>query len=73
MRRWRWPAGLAFHEGTPADWENARLLAADEVLYADGRMVHRNERRYLREYAPPVMDAGPDILPAANDEGENAP
>lgn len=38
--------GLAWHEGTPADWPDARLLAADEVLYGDGRMVTRNDRRY---------------------------
>ena len=42
------PAGLAWREGTPADWDDARLLAAGEVLYADGRMVNRNDRRYVR-------------------------
>lgn len=46
--------GLAWMEGTPADWDDVRLLAADEVLYCDGRMVNRNDRRFLRECAPPV-------------------
>lgn len=55
------PAGLAFREGTPADWSHARLLAAGEVLYADGRMVNRNDRRYLKEHAPPIQDIQPDI------------
>lgn len=46
------PAGLGWMEGTP-DWDGVRLLAAGEVLYGDGRMVNRLERRYLREHAPP--------------------
>ena len=58
-------AGLAWREGTPADWPDARLLAADEVLYGDGRMVNRNDRRYLREHAP---EPDADSLP-----GENSP
>lgn len=41
------PAGLNWREGTPNDWDDVRLLAAGEVLYADGRMVNRNGRRYL--------------------------
>lgn len=41
-------AGLAWMEGTPADWSPVRLLAADEVLYSDGRMVTRWDRRYLQ-------------------------
>ena len=45
-------AGLAWMEGTPADWTGERLLAAGEVLYGDGRMVNRCERRYLKEHAP---------------------
>ena len=45
-------AGLAWREGTPADWTGERLLAAGEVLYGDGRMVNRAERRYLKEHAP---------------------
>ena len=52
-------AGLAWREGTP-DWPDARLLAADEVLYGDGRMVNRNDRRYLRSCAP---DPDADSLP----------
>lgn len=40
-------AGLAWHEGTPANWTGERLLAADEVLYGDGRMVNAHGRRYL--------------------------
>lgn len=47
------PAGLGWMEGTPADWTPARLLAASETLYADGRMVSVYERRYLKEHAPP--------------------
>ena len=46
-------AGLGWMEGTPADWTGERLLAAGEVLYDDGRMVNRSERRYLKEHAPP--------------------
>ena len=46
-------AGLAWMEGTPADWTGERLLAAGEVLYGDGRMVNRCERRYLAQHAPP--------------------
>lgn len=57
------PAGLAFHEGTPADWGDARLLAAGEVLYADGRMVNRADRRFLREHAPSIPDTVPDTVP----------
>ena len=45
-------AGLGWMEGTPADWTGERLLAAGEVLYGDGRMVNRCERRYLKEHAP---------------------
>lgn len=55
--------GLDWREGTPADWPDARLLAADEVLYSDGRMVNRNDRRYLREHAPEPSNA----------PGENCP
>ena len=57
-------AGLGWQEGMP-DWNDARLLAAGEVLYADGRMTCRNDRRYLREHAP---EPNADSLP-----GENAP
>ena len=44
-------AGLDWREGTPADWPDDRLLAADEVLYSEGRMVNRNGRRFLHEGA----------------------
>lgn len=53
------PAGLAWQAGTPADWDNTRLLAAGEVLYSDGRMVSAHGKRFAAESAPP----GPDILP----------
>lgn len=46
-------AGLGWMEGTPADWTGERLLAAGEVLYGNGRMVNRCERRYLKVHAPP--------------------
>ncbi len=46
------PAGLDWRQGTPADWDDARLLAAGEVLYSTGRMVNRNDRRYVTECAP---------------------
>ncbi len=46
------PAGLGWMEGTPADWTGERLLAAGEVLYGNGRMVNRCERRYLAQHAP---------------------
>ena len=59
------PAGLGWREGTPADWSDARLLAADEALYSDGRLTTRWDRRYLREHAP---EPDADSLP-----GENAP
>ena len=51
------PAGLEWHEGTPADWSDARLLAAGEVLYVSCRMVNRNGRRYLKAHAPPIPTA----------------
>lgn len=57
------PAGLDWREGTPADWGDARLLAAGEVLYVDGRMAGRNGRRYLRECAPPVIAVGSEYRP----------
>ncbi len=48
-------AGLGWREGTPAEWSDARLLAAGEVLYSDKRMVSRYGRRYaLAECAPPL-------------------
>lgn len=45
-------AGLWWREGTPADWPDDRLLAAGEVLYGDGRMVNRMNRRYCSGSAP---------------------
>jgi hypothetical protein len=64
------PAGLDWREGTPADWDDARLLAADEVLYADGRMVNRQGRRYLLAYAPPPMSQ--DLEPQMSQDLEPA-
>ena len=49
-------AGLGWADGLPG-WSDERLLAAGEVLYADGRMVNRNGRRYLREHAPALPTA----------------
>lgn len=46
-------AGLAWMEGTPADWTGERLLAAGEVLYHDRRLMSVYGRHYLKEYAPP--------------------
>ncbi|MBL8252112.1 MAG: hypothetical protein JNJ76_00735 [Candidatus Competibacter sp.] len=59
------PAGLAWREGTPADWSDDRLLAAGEVLYADGRMVNRHERRFCPTAAPPIEE-GPECPLAAD-------
>lgn len=62
------PAGLGWREGTPADWSDARLLAAGEVLYSDGRMVSVYGRSYLKEYAPPfewIEAQMPAAAPAA--------
>lgn len=58
--------GLAWREGTPAEWSDTRLLAAGEVLYSDGRMVNRQGRRYATQDAPlslmkPDMTGQPDI------------
>ena len=49
-------SGLAWREGTPADWTGERLLAAQEVLYHDRRMVFADGRHYLRACAPPILD-----------------
>ena len=54
-------SGLAWREGTPADWTGERLLAAQEVLYHDRRMVFTDGRHYLRACAPPILDFAPDI------------
>lgn len=57
-------AGLTWREGTPADWDDGRLLAAGEALYADGRMVNRHERRYCHTSAP-AIEIGPEYPLAA--------
>ena len=54
-------SGLAWREGPPADWTGERLLAAQEVLYHDRRMVFTDGRHYLRACAPPILDFAPDI------------
>ena len=53
-------AGLAWREGTPADWPDERLLDAGEVLYSAGRMIHRNGRRYLRWPSAAANQGTPD-------------
>ena len=58
------PAGLGWHQGTPADWDDARLLSAGEVLYSDGRMVSHYDRRYCSGSAPTVEEA-PEYHPPA--------
>ncbi len=65
------PAGLAWQAGTPADWDNTRLLAAGEVLYSDGRMVSAHGRRFAAESAPVGPDIPPDIsaAPLAESQG----
>jgi len=55
-------AGLGWREGTPADWSADRLLVAGEVLYADGHMVNRHDRRYCPASAPPI-EIGPECHP----------
>lgn len=57
-------AGLAWREGTPGDWSDDRLLVAGEVLYADGRMVNRKERRHGPTSAP-AIEIGPEYPRAA--------
>ena len=67
-------AGLGWQEGTPAEWSNARLLAAGEVLYSTGRMVSRHDRRYAAECArPPAKDILPDIANASPAETSSTP
>lgn len=56
------PAGLGWREGTPAPWPVDRLMAAGEVLYSDGRMVNRMDRRYLATSAP-AIDGAPECHP----------
>lgn len=64
--------GLAWHEGTPPDWSNDRLLAAGEVLYRDGRMVNVLGRRYLAAQAPRLTDRWSDTT-SPQTTPQNAP
>lgn len=57
------PAGLGWREGTPADWDDTRLLVAGEVLYGDGRMVNVHGHRYAIEHTP-AIEVGPEYPPA---------
>ena len=57
------PAGLDWREGTPADWDDTRLLVAGEVLYSTGRMVNAHGHRYAAEYTP-ATEVGPEYPPA---------
>jgi hypothetical protein len=64
-------AGLGWQAGTPADWDNTRLLAAGEVLYSDGRMVSAHGRRYAAECAPPpAKDIPADTASASPAESQ---
>lgn len=54
-------AGLDWHEGTPTDWGDTRLLDAGQVLYSTGRMVNVLGRRYLKAQAPSPPPLGPLI------------
>lgn len=64
-------AGLVWREGTPADWDDARLLAAGEVLYSDWRMVNVLGRRFLRKCAP-ASDEGPQFASDALNIGKTS-
>ena len=57
-------AGLDWRQGTPAEWSDARLLAAGEVLYSTGGMVSRNGRRYCSGSAP-AIEEDPEYHPPA--------
>ena len=57
-------AGLGWRQGTPTDWDDARLLAAGEVLYSTGGMVSRNGRRYCSGSAP-AIEEDPEYPPPA--------
>lgn len=57
-------AGLGWHQGTPDEWSDARLLACGEVLYSTGGMVNRNGRRYCPGSAPAIEEA-PEYPPPA--------
>ena len=57
------PVGLNWREGTPADWDDTRLLVAGEVLYGDGRMVNVHGHRYAIEHTPAIK-VGSEYPPA---------
>ena len=63
-------AGLGWHQGTPADWDDARLLACGEVLYSTGGMVSRYGRRYCPGSAPAIEEAQEYHPPAESSEIE---
>ena len=65
------PAGLDWREGTPADWDDTRLLVAGEMLYSTGRMVNAHGRRYAAGYTP-ATEVGPEY-PLADCVPETAP
>lgn len=56
-------AGLDWREGTPADWDDIRLLTAGEVLYGDRRMMNAHGCRYAIEHAP-AIEVWPEYQPA---------
>ncbi len=64
------PAGLGWRQGTPDEWSDALVLACGEVLYSDGRMVNRNDRRYCPGSAPGVEEAPEYHPPAESSEIE---
>lgn len=57
--------GLGWGEGTPEDWPDSRLLAAGEVLYANGRMVNVRGRRYIAELMHTIDDSNTKHLEVA--------
>ena len=66
------PAGLDWREGTPADWDDTRLLVAGEVLYGDGRMVNVHGHRYAIEHTPAIK-VGSEYPPAIKVGSEYPP
>ncbi len=62
-------SGLAWREGTPADWTGERLLAAQEVLYHDRRMVFTDGRHYLRACAPNPFQLSPGATDGFGERG----
>lgn len=63
-------AGLGWRQGTPTDWDDARLLAAGEVLYSTGGMVSHYGRRYCSGSAPAIEEAPEYPPPAESSEIE---